>query len=152
MNRLIFFTLLLAACCGQHSYSQSPRTGTLEIRFTNLRSEEGFMAIGINFTPDGWPRKAHKELNWKKIDVKDGVFVVQAKDLPFGTLAISVLDDENGNFDMDMTLGIPREGYGFSNDAPIRGLSAPKFEACAFEFNRSGQQISIELRYMGKGK
>jgi uncharacterized protein (DUF2141 family) len=152
MKQLIICTLLLCACHSQTLYSQSPQTGTLEIRFTNIRSEKGSMAIGINTSEKGWPRKAEIELNWKKENLKDGVFVVQARDLPFGTMAISVLDDESGNLDMDMTLGIPREGFGFSNDAPIRGLSSPKFDACSFQFARSGQQISIELRYMGKGK
>ncbi len=152
MKQLIFFTLLLCASHSHTLFAQSSERGTLEIRFTNLRSDKGSMAIGINTSEKGWPRKAEMELNWKKENLKDGVFVVQARDLPFGTMAISVLDDENGNLDMDMTLGIPREGYGFSNDAPIRGLSAPKFDACSFQFTRSGQQITIALRYMGKGK
>jgi uncharacterized protein (DUF2141 family) len=84
--------------------------------------------------------------------MKDGVFVVQIPELPFGILAISVLDDVNNNVKMDMTLGIPKEGYGFSNDAPIRFLSAPKYEDCAFEFTKSMQQISIKLEYWGKDK
>jgi len=152
MKQLLYFALLLCACHSHRLHGQSADTGTLEIRFTGLRSEKGSMAIGINTSEKGWPRKAEIELNWKKENLKDGVFVVQASDLPFGTMAISVLDDENGNLDMDMTLGIPREGFGFSNDAAIRGLSAPKFEACSFQFDRSGQQIAIALRYMGKGK
>jgi uncharacterized protein (DUF2141 family) len=152
MRQLIFFTLMLGFSLSYPLHAQSPATGTLEIRFTNLRSEKGSMAIGINTSEKGWPRKAEMEFQLKKVNVKDGVFVARVPDLPFGTMAISVLDDENDNVEMEMTLGIPREGFGFSNDAPIRGLSAPKFEACSFRFERSGQQISIAVRYMGKGK
>ena len=78
--------------------------------------------------------------------------VAQLSGLPFGPLAVSVLDDENSNVKMDMSITGPKEGFGFSNDAPIRGLSSPKFEACSFEFVHDNQMISIELRYMGKDK
>ncbi len=83
--------------------------------------------------------------------VVDGAFTVKVPEMPFGTLAVSVLDDENSNLEMDMRLGIPREGFGFSNDAPV-GLSPPKFEDSSFQFTSSGQKITIRMRYMGKGK
>lgn len=152
MKQLIFATLLLSICHSSPLHAQSPGKGTLEIRFTNLRSDVGSISIGINTSEKGWPRKAEMEFQFKKVNVQDGTFVAQVRDLPYGTMAISVLDDENEDVEMEMTLGIPREGFGFSNDAPIRGLSAPKFEACSFRFENSGQQISIALRYMGKGK
>ncbi|NOR33337.1 MAG: DUF2141 domain-containing protein [Bacteroidales bacterium] len=151
MKHLVICTLLLCCCYSHSLFSQSPETGTLEIRFTGLRSEKGSIAIGINTSPEGWPRKPQIDLNWKKENLKDGVFIVQVPDLPYGTLAVSVLDDENSNLKMDMTLGIPREGYGFSNDAPVR-LSPPKYDASSFQFTRSNQQISIRLKYTGKGK
>jgi len=152
MKHLILYTLLL---CAGHSYSllaQSTEKGTLEIRFTGIRTEEGSMAVGINTSPKGWPRKAHMELQLPKENMKDSVFIVRIPDLPFGTLAISVLDDVNDNVKMDMRLGIPKEGYGFSNDAPIRFLASPKYESCTFEFTESMQQISIKLEYWGKDK
>lgn len=132
-------------------FSQSAESGTLEIHFTHLRSDKGSIAIGINTSSKGWPRKAEKELQFKKTRITDGVFVVRIPKMPFGTMAISVLDDENSNVEMDMRLGIPQEGFGFSRDAPL-GLGPPKFEKCSFEFVRDNQQIFIKLRYMGKDK
>ncbi len=132
-------------------FAQSSPKGTLEIKFTDLRSDLGLVAIGINTSPEGWPREPQIELNWKKVNVVDGTLSVKVPELPFGTMAISVLDDENSNLEMDMRLGIPREGFGFSNDAPV-GLSPPKFEDSSFRFTSSGQKITIRLRYMGKGK
>jgi uncharacterized protein (DUF2141 family) len=152
MKQAIIFILLASAFHCQDLFSQSTPTGTLEIHFTNLRSDKGSMAIGINTSAKGWPRKAEKELQFKKTQVKDRVFVVRIPNMPFGTMAISVLDDENSNIKMDMSITGPKEGYGFSNDAPIRGLSPPKFEDCSFEFNRDNQKISIQLRYRGKDK
>lgn len=151
MKQLIFCTLLLCSCHNSTLFSQSTKTGTLEIRFTHIRSEIGSIAIGINTASKGWPRKAEFEFQFKKEIMKDGVFVAQVPELPFGTLAVSVLDDENSNLKMDMSIRGPKEGYGFSNDAPLR-IGPPKFEDCSFQFTRSGQQISIRLNYMGKDK
>ncbi len=152
MKHLILFTFLL---CVGHSYSlfaQSNETGTLEIRFTGIRTEEGSMAVGINTSSKGWPKKAQIQLQLPKENMKDSVFVVRIPDLPFGTLAISVLDDVNDNVKMDQTLGIPKEGFGFSNNASIRFLAPPKYESCTFEFGESMQQISIKLEYWGRDK
>lgn len=149
-NKFLFSTLITLAFCPS-LFSQSSSKGRLEIKFTELRSDKGMIAIGINTSSEGWPKKPQIELNWKKEDVVDGTFTVKLPELPYGPMAISVLDDENSNLEMDMRLGIPREGFGFSNDAPV-GLSPPKFEESSFPFSRSGQQITIRIRYMGKGK
>jgi len=43
-------------------------------------------------------------------------------DLPSGRYALRLFHDSNGNGELDRNvLGIPREGYGFSNDAGRRG-------------------------------
>lgn len=152
MKRLILYTFLLFAGHFYTLFAQSTGTGTLEITFTDIRTEIGSMAIGINTSSEGWPKAAQIQLQIPKENMKEGVFVVRVPDLHFGILAISVLDDENDNVKLDMTLGIPREGYGFSNDAKIRFLSPPKYEDCSFPFTDSLQQISISLKYWGKGK
>ncbi|TFH26230.1 MAG: DUF2141 domain-containing protein [Bacteroidia bacterium] len=152
MKQVILYTLLLCACQSYSLFAQSNKTGTLEIRFTGIRTEEGSMAVGINTSPEGWPKKAQIQLQLPKENMKDSVFVVRIPDLPFGTLAISVLDDVNDNVKMDQTLGIPKEGFGFSNNASIRFLAPPKYESCTFEFTGSMQQISIKLEYWGKDK
>ncbi len=143
--------MLLSACHCPSLFSQSPQTGTLQIRFTHIRTEKGSIAIGINTGAKGWPRKAQFEFQFEKKEMKDGVFEVQVPELPFGTLAISVLDDEDSNRKMAMSITGPKEGYGFSRDAALR-VGPPKFEDCSFEFTRNQQQISIQLKYAGKDK
>ncbi|RLD24615.1 MAG: DUF2141 domain-containing protein [Bacteroidetes bacterium] len=149
-NRIITVCILYIIVCTP-GFCQSSSSGTLNVKFNGLHNDLGQIAIGINRTQDGWPRKPHQELNWKKGKVEDGSFSVEIKDIPFGTYAISVLDDENSNLEMDMTLGIPREGWGFSMNPPFT-LSAPKFKECSFQFIKHDAEITIEMRYVGKGK
>jgi uncharacterized protein (DUF2141 family) len=58
------------------------------------------------------------------------------EDIPPGTYALVVIHDENSNGKLDTNwLGVPREDYGFSNDA--KGLlGGPSFSAASFPVRR----------------
>ena len=72
---------------------------------------------------------------------------ITVNNLPPGTYAAQVFQDVNDNHKVDRNpLGIPKEGVGFSNDAPIH-LSPPKFKDAAFEHGDEPQTIQIQLRY-----
>lgn len=64
-----------------------------------------------------------------------------------GRYAIAVLHDENGNGKVDKALMIPKEGFGFSRDAPIR-MGPPPFAAAAFEVAGQDQSQPIRMRYI----
>ncbi len=151
MKNTYSITFLLCWILFQPIFAQSSHTSTLEIKFTGLRNDKGLIAIGINSSPDGWPRKPQMDPNWKKRNIVEGVFTARVENLPYGTYAVSVLDDENSNLDIDMFLGIPKEGWGFSMNPPFK-LSAPKFEECSFILDKPLKQITINMRYVRKDK
>ncbi|MCD4709876.1 MAG: DUF2141 domain-containing protein [Bacteroidales bacterium] len=151
MKQRIIICSLICLFFSCSLFSQSTSRGTLQIEFTGIGNSNGMIVIGINTSPDGWPRKPQIERQWKKDNVVDGVFTVVVSDLPYGTIAISALDDENSNQEMDMFLGIPKEGFGFSMNPGVR-LSAPKFKACSFPLNSALTKIEIRMKYTGKGK
>ncbi|MFC7554920.1 DUF2141 domain-containing protein [Pseudoroseomonas wenyumeiae] len=64
-----------------------------------------------------------------------------------GIYAVAVYHDENNDHDFNRTLlGMPAEGYGFSNDAPtVIGL--PSFESVRFQVGPEGARVPIRLRY-----
>jgi uncharacterized protein (DUF2141 family) len=65
-----------------------------------------------------------------------------------GTYAIALLHDENRNGRADRALSmIPREGFGFSRDAPVR-MGPPSFEAASFAVAASPITQTIRMRYM----
>ena len=70
--------------------------------------------------------------------------VTYVYELPSGTYAIGIFHDVNLNNKMDNNLfGIPKEQYGFSNNARAF-LGPPAFEAAAFELKGETTQ-SIDL-------
>ena len=55
--------------------------------------------------------------------------------------------DENANGVLDKnSLGVPTEGYGFSNDAVGSG-GPPKFGQAAFDYDGSNKSLTITLNY-----
>ncbi len=67
--------------------------------------------------------------------------------LPQGGYAVAVIHDENGNNKLDTLAGIPREGYGFSNDAPVR-FAPPRFAAARFDLAGDANRQQIRMRYI----
>jgi uncharacterized protein (DUF2141 family) len=64
-----------------------------------------------------------------------------------GVYAVQAFHDDNDNFDLDRNFfGLPQEGMGFSNDAPMR-FGPPSFEDAAIEIDAGGAATRLRLRY-----
>ena len=76
--------------------------------------------------------------------------VVTVQGVPPGLYAAQVFQDEKDNHKVDRNLlGIPTEGVGFSNDAPIH-LKAPSFKSAAFEYVEGEDPIRVKLRFLAE--
>jgi uncharacterized protein (DUF2141 family) len=67
--------------------------------------------------------------------------------LPRGDYALAVIHDENGNGKLDTFAGIPREGYGFSRNAPVR-FGPPRFAAARFTLAQEVEGQRVAMRYI----
>ena len=75
-----------------------------------------------------------------------GTTLVTVPGVPPGRYAAQAFHDENDNGRVDRLLGIPREGLGFSRDAPVR-MAPPRFDDAAFDHGTVPQSIGFRLRY-----
>jgi uncharacterized protein (DUF2141 family) len=72
-----------------------------------------------------------------------GCFVVSAP----GVYAVAIYHDENNDHHFGRTLiGLPAEGYGFSNNARVL-LASPSFKSVQFPVGPGDTHIAIKLRY-----
>ncbi|HNI91331.1 MAG TPA: DUF2141 domain-containing protein, partial [Leptospiraceae bacterium] len=61
--------------------------------------------------------------------------------------AIGIMHDENNNLKMDTNLiGIPKEGYGVSNNVKSK-LGPPKYEDAKITLQSANTIIQIEMNY-----
>ena len=64
-----------------------------------------------------------------------------------GRYALAFAHDEDGDGELDRDwIGIPQEGFGFSNDA-APGLGPPSFESARFAHEEASTTLSVRARY-----
>ena len=116
--------------------------GTLEVEVSNLKSTDGYVYLSIYNEEGQFLKEAFRRTMVETIEGKS--VILKLEDLPYGTYSVSVMHDENMNGDLDSgTFGIPKEGYGFSNNA--RGMfGPPSYEDTQFSFE-SDTKMSIKL-------
>jgi len=133
----------LAGGSAQFHPARADERGTLVVRIADVRSAKGLVHVDICTAASFLKSCAYMG----SAAAVPGVTSVTIRDLPPGRYAAQVYHDANGNGKVDRKLfGIPAEGVGFSNDAPIR-LGPPKFADAAFDMRGGAQSIALKLRY-----
>jgi uncharacterized protein (DUF2141 family) len=121
--------------------------GEVTATVTGLRSARGNLIACITQRADAFP-DCDKDSKARSLTVPAGATVeLRFGPLPNGRYAISLFHDENGNGKLDKRLMIPREGYGFSRDAPVR-MGPPSFANAVFAVTGEASHQSIRMRYI----
>jgi uncharacterized protein (DUF2141 family) len=134
---------------------------SLTLTILGLHSDAGELLIGVYENAAGFASaiagsatvSALLPQKWRiagvSLRAKAGSQSITFRQLPPGRYAIIAFHDENDNGLLDANaLGVPLEGYGFSNDA--QGfLSAPSFDAAAVTLKdpNESKTTSISLIY-----
>lgn len=126
----------------------APQPGDVRAAVTGLRSAKGQVLACLTARPETFP-DCDKDPAAKSAKITPAASTVELNfgEVPPGRYAISLFHDENGNGRLDKRLMIPREGYGFSRDAPVV-LGPPSFAKAAFAVDGNGKYESIRMRYI----
>jgi uncharacterized protein (DUF2141 family) len=116
---------------------------TITVKFSEIKPVQGKIYVGLYNSEATF---MNDEAYFKSCitAVNGGTAECLLEDIPTGKYAISVFHDENSNGKLDTGMfGIPKEGYGFSNNA--RGtFGPPSFVDSSFEVKGNVVQ-EIEL-------
>lgn len=134
--------------------AQQPGTtsasGCIRLRIENLRNQEGMIGIALFTTDKGFPSKPEKAYASTGLELKEGSTCLMLENIPYGNYALSILHDENSNQKMDKTfIGIPKEGFGTSNNPKI-SYDPPDFEESEFILDREEIALVIDMNYFNK--
>lgn len=136
MNKLTIFMLLTSSWLF---------SSTINVEISHIKNQKGSLVIGLYNIEETFPIKT-EEYRSLILDANATILKGQFKNIPNGTYAIALFHDENSNEIMDKNfLGIPKEGYGFSNNVKAI-FSAPSFDEAKFELNET-IDIKIEVNY-----
>lgn len=119
---------------------------TLEIDVVGLRSTKGLLQLCLTSDPHSFP-DCRKGGNGVRRSVPATNSRIRLDGLPVGTYAAAIIHDANGNAKLDTTLGIPREGFGFSRN-PTIGFGPPRFDAARFALGTDAQVQQVRMRYI----
>lgn len=119
---------------------------TLTVKIQDVRNGSGKLTLALYGSPETF-EEFSDDVASRSLEAKQGTVIVTFDNLPPGDYAIAAFHDENGNGDFDTNfLGVPEEGYGFSND-PRVFLGPPSFDEVAVEVNSTRGETEVSLVY-----
>ncbi|WP_296312648.1 DUF2141 domain-containing protein [Winogradskyella sp. UBA3174] len=116
-------------------------TFTITVTVEEAESDNGKILLALYDSESNFLGEMYKGT---KSELANNSCTIIFNDIPKGSYAISIFHDENDNGKMDTNfIGIPKEDYGFSNDA--KGfVGPPKWKDAKFELN-SDKILKITL-------
>ncbi|MEK6699354.1 MAG: DUF2141 domain-containing protein [Nitrospirota bacterium] len=147
VRRVALFAVLMFVNLSAVAFAQAPCPG-IHVKILNIENSTGTVACALFESPVGFPTEfLHSATNVMIIKIRKAQARCDFEDIPPGMYAMVVIHDANMNGKLDTNLlGIPKEGYGFSNDA--KGLiGAPSFSAASFTYDGQNIDLTMSLHY-----
>lgn len=153
------FALCILTSCGTPSGPTQPYVATVGkgsgapvdevvVTVNELRNNDGTVRCFLYDDGAGFPDAAtHMIATAVGLPVAHAAICKFAGVAPDHDYAIVILHDENNDsvFQKNV-LGMPKEGYGFSNNAKAR-FSAPSYADCKFHFTSGSLPMTIATNY-----
>jgi uncharacterized protein (DUF2141 family) len=132
---------VLLACL---AFPVAAEPGLLTVTVTGVRNDRGHVLVAVcdrgTFLAPTCPYRG-------RAAAAPGAVVVQVGGVPPGVYAVQAFHDENDNGKLDKTFfGMPKEGMGFSRNAPMR-FGPPDFADAAVTVPAAGGAVTLALRY-----
>ena len=144
---VVMFAVLVFASLPAIALAQSSCPG-IHVKILDIRNSTGTVACALFESPVGFPTEfLHSATNIMVMKIRGKQARCDFEDIAPGTYALAVVHDENMNGKLGTNwLGVPTEGYGFSNDTkPL--LGAPSFSAAGFSYNGQNIELTISMHY-----
>lgn len=137
-NFILYFLLLFTQAAFSQKYA-------LTVEALGISPTHGKLEIALYNKSSDFPKKYFEFKKTIQV-VSSGKVKYIFSDLPPGDYAVAVFHDENSDGECNTNfLGIPTEGYGFSNNV-VPLFSAPSFGECKINLDKN-KTVSIKLIY-----
>lgn len=121
--------------------SQNAAAANLTVNISEIEQGKGHVLVALYADSEAY--KSGKASFASKVKAGNEKETVVFENLPDGEYAIKMYQDENDNNKLDFNfMGIPKEGYGFSNNVGMFG--SPEYVEAKFSI-KENTEIKIEL-------
>jgi uncharacterized protein (DUF2141 family) len=120
----------------------------VSVTIINLRNNNGHVLISLFKDGAGYPDEPEKAFKVARLAIFDKKAGTSFTGIPSGNYAVAILHDENDDRRINKNgLGIPKEGYGFSNNV-MGAFGPPSYNRAKFAHtNAKVTQVVIKMRY-----
>ncbi|MFT6747662.1 MAG: hypothetical protein ACJAZ2_002019 [Glaciecola sp.] len=147
MIKKVFLSILIFGVLVTSVSFVQVETFTITVNIKGFKNKQGQIDLALYNNKNQYTDNPWKDFHVQKSTSKNGIITFILKDIVKGKYAITFLDDENSNKEMDYSfLGLPEEGFGFSNNVKPGFLSAPKYEKCTFDIY-TDKELTLNVQY-----
>ncbi|HYW16633.1 MAG TPA: DUF2141 domain-containing protein [Allosphingosinicella sp.] len=139
-------SLLLLAPIGLVLAGAGSPTADIEISIEKLRNRKGVLHLCLTRDPAHFP-DCKKDPRAVTRTVPAATGPIRINGLAPGGYALAILHDENRNKKLDVLVGIPREGFGFSRNPVVR-FGAPKFRQVRIDLRAGFTRETVRMQYL----
>lgn len=124
MKNTLFAILFFFVAFSAHAAD----VGKIEVIMTGMKNDSGVVRLALVKNADDFKNDDAEPFMGASVKIEAGSAKYVFKDVPFGEYGVKCFHDENGSGKLDYGLfGIPKEEYGFSNNARSKDFSKAKF-------------------------
>ncbi|HEY0130141.1 MAG TPA: DUF2141 domain-containing protein [Allosphingosinicella sp.] len=121
-------------------------TADIEISIEKLRNRKGVLHLCLTREPAHFPDcKKDPRAVTRSAPATTGP--IRITGLAPGGYAVAIFHDENRNKKLDVLIGIPREGFGFSRNPVVR-FGAPKFRQVLIDLRPGFTRETVRMQYL----
>ncbi|HET9637693.1 MAG TPA: DUF2141 domain-containing protein [Allosphingosinicella sp.] len=121
-------------------------TAEIEVSIEKLRNQKGVLHLCLTREAAHFPDcKSDPRAVTRTAPATNGP--IRIAGLAPGGYALAVFHDENRNRKLDMLIGIPREGFGFSRNPVVR-FGAPKFRQVRIDLRAGFTRETVRMQYL----
>jgi uncharacterized protein (DUF2141 family) len=141
--------VVAALCTASNLYSaQAGYIGDLEVKLNSLKNTKGRVCLSIFSGPKGFPAGGKGSSLKTSRCVPANSDSVTFTNLSLGNYAIAVVHDINSDGKLNTNaLSIPSEGFGFSNNPPLR-FGPASFSDSQIFVSGTKTVVQIQMRYL----
>lgn len=124
--------------------------GNLTVQVDGLRNQRGQICIKVFSNSQGFPEVSQKGIRQQCTKITDMPMTFNFSNLTSGGYAIAVFHDSNGDSKLNRnSLGMPTEGYGFSNNPVYTRTGPPRYGEAVFLLAGTQTTVKINMKYGG---
>lgn len=118
----------------------------LEVLVNGVRNARGILHLCVTANPRFFP-DCSRDPSAVKRSVSATSKTVRLGNIQPGRYAVTIFHDENSNHKLDTTLGIPREGFGFSRNPKVR-FGPPRYGQVDIHLRAGLARQTVRMQYV----